>query len=63
MIQFVFGLRNFVIAEGSFSNDFNMELLNIFLFPKVELGDPLKIQQTENPENQSLLSLRYVKHF
>jgi len=47
-------LRDLIIQEGSYSLDFNEQLLNAFLFEKLETADPLKLDTHDQP----LLALR-----
>lgn len=44
-----------IIQEGSYSLDLNDQILNAFLFEKVEASDPLKLASSELP----VLALRY----
>lgn len=40
-------LRSVIIQEGSYSLDFNEQILNAFLFEKLELPDPLNLELLE----------------
>ena len=49
-------LRTVIIQEGSYSLDFNEQILNAFLFEKLETSDPLNLYQVDQP----ILALRYA---
>lgn len=40
-------LRSVIIQEGSYSLDFNEQILNVFLFEKLESSDPLRLEALE----------------
>ena len=40
-------LRSVIIQEGSYSLDFNEQILNVFLFEKLESSDPLRLETLE----------------
>lgn len=52
-------LRTVIVNEGSYSLDFNEQILNLFLFDKLETSDPLNLDQS----NQPMLALRYAHNF
>ena len=52
-------LRTVIVNEGSYSLDFNEQILNLFLFDKLETSDPLNLDQS----NQPILALRYAHNF
>ena len=48
-------LKRVVLAEGTYSLEFNMDLLAAFLFPKQQHVDPLRLR---DPETPPILTLR-----
>ena len=55
-------LRSVIIQEGSYSLDFNEQILNAFLFEKLETSDPLRLDSHSSADHpqQPILGLRFA---